>query len=42
MIHPVIFIVIMKDILECLINKYGIPFGDIFIVKIHNDFLRNI
>ena len=25
-----------------MFNKYGIPFGDIFIVKIHNDFLRNI
>ena len=25
-----------------MFNKYGIPFGDIFIVKIYNDSLRNI
>ena len=25
-----------------MFNKFGIPFGDIFIVKVHNDLLRNI
>ncbi len=25
-----------------MFNKFGIPFGDIFIIKVHNNLLRNI
>lgn len=24
-----------------MFNKYGIPFGDILVIKLHNDFLTN-
>ena len=25
-----------------MFNKYGIPFGDILIIKLHNDFINSI